>query len=176
MLYIVYMQLQYKASNLVHNNLYQGLQSNFCPTRYITAVSFICWCKQIKPLTLKKVRLFVGIECYATFSFQCSQLFLWSFQWQLIVTLWSYLHHSISTALSVLLTSATLLTLDSKKRNTTNITFCCCFVWCLSGANLCHFAIQCNHICHCDECACQEDSQKVCRQRSSKSKDSCYCA
>ena len=77
-------------------------------TRYIIAVSLVCWCKfpvYCTPVTTSKQLV---VLC-TSLLLQWYQLFQWSFRWQLTETLWSHFHHQLSTepmTLPILLTCA----------------------------------------------------------------------
>ena len=77
-------------------------------TRYIIAVSLVCWCKFLSILGITTVTTSKPLVVLCTsLSLQWYQLFQWSFHWQLTETSWSHFHHQLSTepmTLTMLLT------------------------------------------------------------------------
>ena len=86
-------------------NMYQKLVIVFVhiSTRYIIAVSLVCWCKLPEYHAFSSDHALPNIVVDTLFyvpqffSPQWHQLFQWSFVWLLIVTLWSHILHHLLT-------------------------------------------------------------------------------
>ena len=86
-------------------NMYQKLVIVFVhiSTRYIIAVSLVCWCKFPEYHTFSSDHALPNIVADTlfyvarSFSPQWYQLFQWSFLWLLIVTLWSHILYHLLT-------------------------------------------------------------------------------